>query len=114
MGGVATSTRIAVNTGLLRSWLASVTQFTPQEFYAGGVASPTVNPLGGWANGTFQDGIWYMIPRFKFLGVDPTLVAQVAAWAQTLWPTANWTADLNATCWPYQSYASDGTVACSQ
>ncbi|HXA66647.1 MAG TPA: hypothetical protein VNV82_15910 [Bryobacteraceae bacterium] len=113
-GGVATSTRIAVNTGLLRSWLASVTQFTPQEFYAGGVASPTVNPLGGWANGTFQDGIWYMIPRFKFLGVDPTLVAQVAAWAQTLWPTANWTADLNATCWPYQSYASDGTVACSQ
>ena len=30
--------------------------------------APTVNPLGGWANGTFQDGIWYMISRLKFLG----------------------------------------------
>ena len=67
--------------------------------------APTVNPLGGWANGTFQDGIWYLISRLKFLGHIGCPSARMGQ-NQTLWPTASWTADLNATSWPYQSCAS--------
>jgi len=34
-------------------------------------------PLGSYT-GAFGDWVWYMIPRFKFMGADPTLVGQVA------------------------------------
>ena len=112
--GVDSSTRASVVNGMLTAWLAQVTQFTPQQFYTGSWASPTVNPVPlGNVGGAFGDWVWYMIPRFKFMGADPTLVSQVAEWAQTVWPNANWTAVLNATCYaPNISY--DGVVDCSQ
>jgi len=112
--GVNSSTRASVVNGMLTAWLAQVTQFTPQQFYTGAWASPTVNPVPlGSYTGAFGDWVWYMIPRFKFMGADPTLVGQVAQWAQTVWPNANWTAVLNATCYaPNMSY--DGVVDCSQ
>jgi hypothetical protein len=110
---VSASQRTALLTGILRGWLAEVQQFSPQQFYTGGYASPTVNPVaGGNLWGTFPDWVWAMIPRFKYLGVDPTLLSQVAAWAQTVWPNANWTADLNATC--SAPSPTDGTMTCSQ
>jgi hypothetical protein len=77
-----------------------VTQFTPQQFYAGGITTATSTPVAGGNayNLVFPDWVWYMIPRFQFIGVDPALTSQLAQWAQTVWPSANWTADLNATC----------------
>jgi hypothetical protein len=110
---VTPSQQAALMTGILRGWLAEVQQFTPQQFYTGGWASPTVNPVPlGNPDGAFGDWVWYVIPRFKYFGVDPTLVGQLAAWAQTVWPNANWTADLNATC--SAPSAVDGTQPCSQ
>jgi len=114
--GVPNTTRVAIINGLLRGYLALVSTFTPLQFYTGKWASPTENvatlqnPNGGGYQ-DFGSGIWFMIPRFKFLGVDPTLLAQVAAWAQTVWPASNWTADLNATCTAAQV---NGYMACSQ
>jgi hypothetical protein len=71
-----------------------------------------VNPSQKAADGAFGDWVWYIIPRFKYFGVDPTLVGQLAQWAQTVWPNANWTADLNATC--SAPSPVDGTQPCSQ
>jgi hypothetical protein len=54
-----------------------------------------------------------MIPRFSFIGVNSTLVTQLAQWAQTIWPDANWTADLNATC-SWQNNVANDVILCSQ
>jgi hypothetical protein len=110
---VTPAQKTALMTGILSGWLAEVQQFTPQQFYTGGWASPTVNPVPlGNPNGQLGDWVWYVIPRFKYFGVDPTLVGQLAAWAQTVWPNANWTADLNATC--SAPSLVDGSQPCSQ
>ena len=107
--GVAAATRIAISTGYIQAWLAQVTQFTPAQFYTGNWASPTEDPSTG--SGDFGSWVWYMIPRYKYLGVDPSIMTQVAQWAQTVWPVGNWTADLNQTCYaPNITY--DGVVDC--
>jgi hypothetical protein len=110
--GVDPNTRVAIATGVLQSWLQQASQFTPQQFYAGGwtTATATPVPFGNAYDNVFPDWVWYMIPRFSFIGVNSALVSQVAQWAHTIWPNANWTADLNATC----SWQDTYTINCSQ
>jgi hypothetical protein len=110
--GVDPTTRVAIATGLLQSWLQQASQFTPQQYYAGGWTTPTAVPVpfGSAYDNVFPDWVWYMVPRFNFIGVNPTLVSQLAQWAQTIWPNANWTADLNATCNWQDTY----TIQCSE
>jgi hypothetical protein len=106
--------------GIVQSWLSQVSQFTPQEFYAGGWTTAIVRcPVAGGNpyDNVFPDWVWYMIPRFNFLGVDPTLVGQLAQWAKTVWPNANWTADQNATCGWYVNLPDDPAgflIKCSE
>jgi hypothetical protein len=110
--GVPAATQATLLTSMLRAWLAQVQRFTPQQFYAGGWTTPTAIPVSGtngW--GEFPDWVWSLIPRFKLLGVDPTLLGQTAQWAQNMWPGANWTADLNASCTPPDS---SGGMSCTQ
>ena len=97
---------------MLRAWLAQVQQYTPQQFYTGGWTTPTAIPVSGTnGNGQFPDWVWSLLPRFKLLGVDPTLPGQTAQWGQSMWPDANWTADLNASCAPPDS---GGVMNCTQ
>jgi hypothetical protein len=101
--GEAQATRIALAEGFLRSWLAVVSQFTPQQFYRGDPAMPTEVPNPGLANvlgpqQRFIDSMWYSIPQFRYIGVNQTLINQLAAWAQTVWPQANWAATTTASC----------------
>ena len=81
----------------LQIWLAQVTSFTPQQFYAGGAASTTetiiLNP-----EGSFGDRVANMIPQFLYHGADASLIGRIATWAQTVWPQFNWPSALNATC----------------
>ena len=106
--GVPAATQATLLTAMLRAWLAQVQQFTPQQFYTGGWTTPTDVPTG---TGSMVDWIWSLVPRFKSLGVDPTLMGQTAQWAQSMWPDNNWTADLNATCAPPDS---SGVISCTQ
>ena len=113
--GVDPNTRVAIANGLIKSWLAQVTQFSPLQYYTGGWTTPVATPTPGGSgyDNVFPDWVWYMIPRFNFIGVDPALTSQIAQWAQTVWPLANWTADLNATCsWQYGQ--ANGVALCSQ
>ncbi len=117
--GVDPSTRTAIANGIVQSWFTQVSQFTPQEFYTGGWTTATSVPVAGGNpyDNVFPDWVWYMIPRFNFIGVDPTLVGQMARWAKTIWPNANWTADQNATCGWYVNPPDDPAnflIKCSE
>ncbi len=117
--GVDPSTRTAIASGIVQSWFSQVSQFTPQQFYTGGWTTATAVPVAGGNpyDNVFPNWVWYMIPRFNFIGVDPTLLGQLAQWAQTVWPNANWTADQNATCGWFISLPDDPPnflIKCSQ
>jgi hypothetical protein len=99
--GVSPATRIPVLESATRAWLSEVTRFTPQQFYKGGWASPTEVPARGAPFGDFGAQIWYTIPQLRYAGVNQTLINQLAAWAQTVWPAANWSATTTATCAPF-------------
>jgi hypothetical protein len=99
--GTPTSTRALISQGVVQGWLTEVQQFTAAEFWAGGAANPLRLPVPYEPDSSnFEDRVWYMIPRFHFLGASQTLTSELAAWAKTLWPLGNWTADAAATCAP--------------
>jgi hypothetical protein len=102
--GVPQATRIALSEGFLRSWLALVSQFTPQQFYLGtDQIAPTQIPTPGRINaavsGRLVDVMWYTIPQYRYVGVNQTLINQLADWAKTIWPLGNWDATKTASCW---------------
>ena len=66
---------------------------------------------GNAYDNVLPDWVWYTIPRIQFVGGDATLATQLAQWAQSIWPTANWTADLNATC---SLESNPNYISCSQ
>ena len=103
---ISPATRTAIYTGLAQSWLSEVQQFTPQQFWAAGYDRTAV-PLPGQPDGdgrpgnaSFADRLFYMIPQLRFYGVEQTLINQLAAWAQTIFPNGNWAATTTATCAP--------------
>lgn len=104
------SQRITLINNYLTQWLSKVNSFTPQEFYTGGYATATdaVNAALG-NGGTMADRVAFMIPQFLYWGASPTLVNEIVSWAQTVWPSHNWSLDLNASCGAIAS----GEVECS-
>jgi hypothetical protein len=113
--GVDPTTRAAIASGITQSWVQQASQWTPQQFYAGGWTTATSVPVPGGSayDFVFPDWIWYTIPRLTFIGVDPSVAGQLASWAQTLWPDANWTSDLNATCSWYNN-VPNYSISCSE
>jgi hypothetical protein len=94
------STQSAIYNGIVQSWLTSVQQFTPAQFHAGGINATEVPAPGQPDSPNWVDRVWYMIPQFRYYGVSQTLINQMAAWAQTMWPNGNWAATTTATCLP--------------
>jgi hypothetical protein len=76
----------------LTIWLQQVNQFTPQEFYRGGWVTPTDATTPTLPANGYSSSIAYMIPRFSHYGVSSTIMNQVIAWAQSIWPYYNWAA----------------------
>jgi hypothetical protein len=113
--GANPATQAAVANGVVQSWLQQASQFTPQQFYAGGwtTASAVPVPGGNAYDEVFPDWVWYTIPRFIFIGGDKAVATQLAQWAQTVWPNANWTADLNASC-HVEGSPTYPVISCSQ
>jgi hypothetical protein len=105
--GMPGYTRAAISNGIVQGWLTEVRQFTAQQFNAAGY-SATRLPVPMEPDSTnFEDRVWYMIPQFRYFGVSQTLIDQLAAWAQSVWPLGNWAATTTATC---AANASDPTV----
>jgi uncharacterized protein (TIGR03437 family) len=98
---VSGSDRTAIMTGLVTAWLAEVNLFTPAQYWATGDANfaATRAPIRGEPDSPyFEDRVWYMIPQFRYYGVPQALVDQMAAWAQTIWTSPNWTPTTSAIC----------------
>ena len=105
--GTSNATIGQLSEAYLTSWFAAVSQFTPQQFYSGGQTTSTDTPSvnascgnGGYSNpqSSMASRIWWDLPRFRFFGVNQTLINQIAAWAQTMWPGVTWSLAANATC----------------
>jgi hypothetical protein len=75
--------------------------FSPAQYYKLGWASPNEDPQASERNNSFGSmagQIWGFLPRLRYLGVDPNVTYQFAAWAATLWPSGNWALNNSATC----------------
>jgi hypothetical protein len=111
--GTSTATQVAISTAYLQAWFAKMSSYTPANYYAGADgngrpwASPSENPATDDPIGTFGGQIWYTLPRFRYLGVSPTLINQVSAWAATVFPGGNWAVNNAATCSSLDSCTSD-------
>jgi len=106
------ATQAALITDYVIPWFAQISIYTPQDFYKGGNgaggtwARPTENPATDeWI--VFGGQVWYMLPRLRYVGVDPNLTYQISAWAATIWPRGNWTLNNAATCANLGSCTSD-------
>ena len=89
--GTSSATRSAIYNGIVQAWLTQIQQFTPQQLYGDQIDGTSVPQHGQPDSPNFADRVWYMIPQFRYYGVSQTLINQVAAWAQTVWPNGNWT-----------------------
>ena len=94
----SSATRASVMQGYLKAWFAQIQTYTPRQFYDGGWTSQNENPAGS-NPGDMGQNVWYMIPRFRYWGVDPNLTNQIADWAKGVWPKANWNSTKTATCY---------------
>ncbi len=92
------ATQTAALTAFTQAWFNQASQYTPQEYYAGGFASPTDNPANLSFDTTFGGKVWYSLPRLRFFGVDASLTNQISAWAAKIWPNGNWSLNNAATC----------------
>ncbi len=96
------ATSPATETTLLQAytqaWFAQASRYTPQQYYQGTWATAAQNPATMNQDTTFGGQVWYMLPRLRFFGVDPTLINQMTAWAATIWPNGNWAFNQSATC----------------
>ncbi|QRK05660.1 hypothetical protein JQX13_36750 [Archangium violaceum] len=100
--------RKAILEALLSTWWDKTRQYSREEWLNGGGAS-TTETLNGFYDSTLGNRIWFLLPQFKYHGVDPALINTIADWAQTIWTQANWTLVKNATCAPKQTYVRCST-----
>jgi len=96
------ATSPATETTLLQAftqaWFNQASQYTPQQYYSGGWAIATDNPANLFFETNFGGQVWFSLPRLRYLGVDPSLTQQIAAWAAKIWPLGNWSLNNSATC----------------
>ncbi|PTL75116.1 hypothetical protein [Vitiosangium sp. GDMCC 1.1324] len=95
--------RTAILEALLSTWWDKTRRYPAADWWNGGGASKTER-INGFYDGSLGNRLWYMLPQFKSLGVNPTLVNTIADWAQTLWPQADWSVVKNTTCTSTRPY----------
>jgi hypothetical protein len=94
---ITSQERAAILEALLSTWWDKSRQYSTSVWWNGGGASRT-ETINGFYDGSLGNKLWYLLPQFKYLGVNATLVNSVTDWAQTIWPQANWSQLKTATC----------------
>ncbi|NMO17814.1 hypothetical protein HPC49_16685 [Pyxidicoccus fallax] len=95
--GIPPEQRKAIFEVLLRTWLKKTKEYSPETWRTDYAIDPS-QPY------TFVDqfpainNIWYMIPRFRYFGVDAALVEELTQWAESVFTGVDWTPVRNATC----------------
>jgi hypothetical protein len=104
---VSATQKVQIINDYLTVWFAKFGAMTQAQFFALPMNTPSSsNP----AQMEFGQYLINALPQLRYQGADTTLLNQIATWAATIWPSYNWTADLNATC--AVSNAATGQVAC--
>ncbi|HEX8435810.1 hypothetical protein, partial [Archangium sp.] len=101
--GMTRDEQRAIMEALLSTWWDKTRQYAVADWLNGGGAS-TTEAITGQIDGSLGNRIWYMLPHFKYHGVNPALVDAIADWAQTIWTQVDWSRVKKANCWPYQHY----------
>jgi hypothetical protein len=107
------ATRTAMATAYLQYWFAQLSSFPKTQYYQGTDgggrpwASATEIPANDDFIGQLGGQLWWMLPRFRFIGVNPNLTFQISAWAATLFPAGNWALNNAATCRDLGTCTSD-------
>ncbi len=74
---------------LLPVWLQRATSYTQQQYYQyEGISSSTVP--SGYMAANWYSGLWGEIPILSQVGVNPTLITQLANFGQNILPSSNW------------------------
>jgi cytochrome c553 len=105
--GTSPEQRATLSEDYLRVWIAQIASFTPQQYYQGKWASADEDPSAGNPLTSFGGYVWYMLPRFRYFGVDPKLTLQISRWATTLWPKGDWARNDAASCTGIDHCTSD-------
>jgi hypothetical protein len=92
-----TAERKAILEVFLSTWWDKTRQYTVDDWRNGGGAT-TTEVINGAYDGTLGNRLYFLLPQFKYYGVNPTLINTIADWAKTVWPQGNWAAVKNATC----------------
>jgi len=109
--GVSPATEASCITAYTQAWFSKIAAFTPSQFYTGGYADPNEDPqLDAYKNNlaAFGGQMWFILPRMRYLGVDPNLLNQITSWAATIWPRGNWSLNKAAACANVGHCSSDG------
>jgi hypothetical protein len=93
---VSAAQKVQLINNYLTVWFAKFGAYTQAQFFALPLAQP---PSSNPAQMSFGSYLISSLPELRYQGADPTLLNQIAAWATTIWPSYNWSADLNATCY---------------
>ncbi|WP_257457251.1 hypothetical protein [Archangium lipolyticum] len=102
--GISADERRAILEALLSTWWDKTRQYPASEWWTAGGGATTTEVINGFYDSSLGNRIWYLLPQFKYQGVNPTLINTIADWAKTVWPQADWNQVKNATCAPYQHY----------
>lgn len=85
-------TRAQVLTAYLGAYFDLLRKFTPQQYYQqdgyGGIAQPNEDPSVYTNKLGFK--LYSIIPYYRQIGVDGTLLNNMCDWAKTVWPKGNW------------------------
>lgn len=93
--------------GYLSSWYQKIRTFTPAQMKAAGWVD--AGQTQGPQNNPYAEALWWTIPKFRYTGVDQSVINGLADWAESIWPVGNWEVTKTATCWN----VPDGDIRCS-
>ncbi|QRO01469.1 hypothetical protein JRI60_21830 [Archangium violaceum] len=102
--GITADERRAILEALLSTWWDKTRQYPASDWRTSGGGASTTEVINGFYDSSLGNRIWYLLPQFKYHGVNAQLINEIADWAKTVWPQADWNQVKYATCAPYQYY----------
>jgi hypothetical protein len=96
---MSSSQKDQVMNALVAAWFTRFSPMNAQQLFASGMAS--ASSLNVSNPGTGPWGLIYALPELAYQGVNPNLLTQITTWLYSIWPTFNWTANLNESCAVY-------------
>ena len=95
--GVSPSEKLQLMNTWLTLWWADVQHYTTAQFLTKVGMTTTFESN---SPGSFTGDLAWALPQLRYAGVSSTMLNSIVTWASSIWPTYNWSADLNAACAP--------------